>query len=244
MTSDLVVSEARKDKTKIPREIKQAIRKTVPRRYARAAGIEPYFIPLFGWIYWQRLSTVLRLAQGEASKNDGYVADLGCGFGVLVALLGRIFDAHLVGIDRYPTDILKIAEEISHALATGKSPSFVRGDLSHLAFQSDVFQLCFCLDVLEHVPNVEDCLEEIRRVMKTSGSLFIMVPVEGRVLNIAREVASLHGRRRHLSPHWHGTIANYKEFETRLSDYFSIIKKEYIPNKLFAYDVLYCCKKR
>jgi ubiquinone/menaquinone biosynthesis C-methylase UbiE len=236
--------KAIRGKLKISKETKESIRTAVPRRYARAAGIEPYFIPLFGRIYWQRVEVVSQLALGEVSARDGPIADLGCGLGVLVALLGKIFETQVIGVDEYPIEMLKVAESISEAVSSSKSRSFTRGDLSQLGFQSDTFQACFCLDVLEHVANVEDCLEEIQRVMKARGSLFVTVPVEGKLLKIAREVTSLHGRRRALSPHWHGTIANHKEFKVCLSNYFDILKEEYIPNVLFPYDVMFFCKKQ
>jgi ubiquinone/menaquinone biosynthesis C-methylase UbiE len=232
------------DETRITKETRKSIREAIPKQYARYAGIEPYFIPIFGRIYWQRLEKVIQLARKDASRHTGYIADVGCGLGVLVALLGKTLDTRIVGIDQYPTGPLKAAENVSKTLSSGGSSSFVRSEISQLPFQSGVFQSCFCLDVLEHVPNVEACLEEIWRVTKTRGSLFITVPVEGKVLNLAREISSLHGRRRAISPHWHGSVANYKEFEVCLSKCFTILKKEYVPNKLLAYDVLFSCKKQ
>jgi ubiquinone/menaquinone biosynthesis C-methylase UbiE len=228
---------------KITRPVKESVRKVIPTEYSRYAGIEPYFVPLFGRIYWQRLEKILGFAEREIPKNGAYIADLGSGFGVLVALLAKTFCVPVVGIDRYPAGPLHVAQDICNTLSSNQC-SFVRGDISRLAFQSDVFHACFCLDVLEHVPKVGDCFEEIRRVLKKDGSLFVTVPVESKMLNIAREVTSLHGRRRETSPHWHGTIAGCKEFEARLSDYFSIIRKEYIPNKLLAYDVAFVCRKQ
>lgn len=226
----------------IKKQTKESIRRVIPKRYSRAAGIEPYFIPLFGHIYWQRLERVLQLTNKRLPEPVGLMADFGCGFGVLVALLGKTHEADVVGIDAYPTGPLKVAEDVCEALSSRKSCSFLRGDISHLAFQTDVFQACFCLDVLEHVSDVEGCLQEIQRVLKVGGLLFVAVPVEGKLLKAIREITSLHGRRRALSPHWHGSIKDYKEFEECLSKYFRISKTEYIPNKLFAYDVLYCCK--
>jgi ubiquinone/menaquinone biosynthesis C-methylase UbiE len=235
------------DKIRITKEIRESIRETIPKEYARAAGIGPYFIPLFGRIYWLRLEKVLQLARKEVYRDTGYIADVGCGLGVLVALLGKTLDTRVVGIDQYPTGALKAAEDVSKTLSSGESSSFVRSEISQLPFQSGVFQSCFCLDVLEHVPSVEGCLEEISRVMKNRGSLFITVPVEGKVLKLARGITSLHGRRFTMSPHWHGTVADYKEFEVCLSKCFTILKKEYVPtvlNALLAYDVLFYCKKQ
>jgi ubiquinone/menaquinone biosynthesis C-methylase UbiE len=244
MPPDLSTDDTQRDKIRITKETRESIREAIPKQYARYAGIEPYFIPLFGRIYWLRLERVLQLARKDASKHIGYIADVGCGLGVLVALLGKTLDNRVVGIDQYPTGPLKVAEDVCKTLSSGGSCSFVRSEISKLPFQSGTFQSCFCLDVLEHVPNVENCLGEIWRVMKTSGSLFITVPVEGKVLDLAREITSLHGRRRSISPHWRGTIADYKEFELCLSNYFTILKKEYVPNALLAYDVLFSCQKQ
>jgi ubiquinone/menaquinone biosynthesis C-methylase UbiE len=199
------------NKIKIPKQTRERIRKLISKQYVRYARIEPYYIPLFGRIYWQRLERVLQLALREVAERDAYIADLGCGFGVFVALLGKTFGAYVVGIDEYPAGPLKVAQDICGTLSSSQC-SFVRGDIFRLAFQSNVFHSCFCLDVLE-VPNVEDCLEERHRVLKANGSFFATVPVEGKVLNIAREITSLHGRRRATSPHWRGTVANYRDLK-------------------------------
>jgi ubiquinone/menaquinone biosynthesis C-methylase UbiE len=226
----------------IQKQTKESIRRMIPKGHARAAGIGPYFIPLFGRLYYQRLERVLQLTNNELPEPAGHIADFGCGFGVLVALLGKTYD-DVVGIDTYPTSVLKVAEDVCVALSSRKSCSFLRGDISHLAFQTDVFQASFCLDVLEHVSDVEGCLQEMQRVLKAGALLYVTVPVEGKLLRAAREIILLHGRRGEVSPHWHGSITNYKQFEECLSKYFQISKKEYVPNKLFPYDVLYCCKK-
>ena len=134
--------------TQIQKQTKESIRRVIPKRHARAAGIEPYFIQLFGRIYWRRLERVLQLTNNELPEQAGHVADFGCGFGVLVALLGKTHEAGVIGIDAQPTGALKVAEDVCEVLSSRKSCSFLRGDISHLAFQTDVFQACFCLDVL------------------------------------------------------------------------------------------------
>lgn len=45
-----------------------------------------------------------------------------------------------------------------------------------MPFQSGVFDLITCLDVVEHLANNDQAISEMRRVLKTDGALYISVP--------------------------------------------------------------------
>lgn len=47
----------------------------------------------------------------------------------------------------------------------------------HSPFRDHSFQSVICTEVLEHVPEPEDCLREIRRVMRDSGILYLTTPM-------------------------------------------------------------------
>ncbi len=85
--------------------------------------------------------------------------DLGCGNGSFDASGLR---ATVIGLD----------------LEAGSSPPtrFVRGDASRLPFAANTFDAIVSNHSLEHIPEIDDCLAEIGRVLKAAGCLYIAVP--------------------------------------------------------------------
>lgn len=84
--------------------------------------------------------------------RDGLILDNGCG-------LRNVYYDNVVNFEivDYPTtDVLGIGEK--------------------LPFKSDVFDAVFSLNVLEHVKNPFECANEIIRVLKPGGILYIVVP--------------------------------------------------------------------
>jgi len=86
----------------------------------------------------------------EQFKN-GLILDNGCG------LRNEYYD-NVVNFEivDYPTDVLGIGEK--------------------LPFKSDAFDAIFSLSVLEHVKNPFECVQEINRVLKPGGILYVAVP--------------------------------------------------------------------
>ncbi|MBT9159908.1 MAG: putative S-adenosylmethionine-dependent methyltransferase [Dehalococcoidia bacterium] len=95
--------------------------------------------------------------------------DVGCAKGYLVHAFRQL------GVDSYGIDISE------HALSS--APEEVQGDLlkinidhDRLPFESSVFDLITCLDVVEHLANNDQAISEMRRVLKINGALYISVP--------------------------------------------------------------------
>jgi SAM-dependent methyltransferase len=57
----------------------------------------------------------------------------------------------------------------------------VLGILDALPFRDETFDAALCMNVLEHVRRPEACLQEIRRVLKPNGVIYVMVPLFARV---------------------------------------------------------------
>ncbi len=87
----------------------------------------------------------------EQFKN-GLILDNGCG------LRNEYYDnvVNFEIVDYPTTDVLGIGEK--------------------LPFKSDVFDAIFSLSVLEHVKNPFECVQEINRVLKPGGILYVAVP--------------------------------------------------------------------
>jgi len=221
---------ARNSGIKTSREFKESVYFTIPNRYVRHEAIGPYYIPLFGRIFWRRLEIVIEISKQHAPKKHLVIGDLGCGFGILSTLLNVNFDTDVVAVDRRP-DFFEIAAEFCEAYS-GKKTSYIANDLQHLNLEDETFDLCFSLGVLEHVEDAVAALQEIKRVMKSTGNVVITVPIEARSLQLLRELYSFSGKTAEDNPHWTGKIANVREFEACLVDYFNISFKRRVPNRV------------
>ena len=84
--------------------------------------------------------------------------------------------------------------DVGVALQKEKGIDVVQGDARKLPFPNDEFDSLICLDVLEHILEDDQVAQEIRRVLKRSGSFLISVP-EDQSLWSSHDVAVSHLRR-------------------------------------------------
>lgn len=100
-------------------------------------------------------------------QGGGRIADLGCGDGIVLQKLSSLFP----NIDGYGIDF---SEEALKYL-----PHNIHGyncDLKSIPFEDNYFDICFCIDVLEHIPpkNMDIVISEIFRVCK--GTVLFVSP--------------------------------------------------------------------
>jgi len=93
------------------------------------------------------------------------VLDLGCGSGLTTFYLSQKYNS-VVGVD---LDITKAEKKFSQL-------NFVKASAQELPFETEKFDKVFCYDVLEHVDDLEQTLNEIFRVLKTGGQLIAEIP--------------------------------------------------------------------
>ncbi len=106
------------------------------------------------------------------------VVDIGGGMG----FLGK----RLPGVDYHVIDGAEIAEK--DQLCPGVWHQF---DLDHAHFGSyhdtimqGPFDAAFCLETLEHLSNPYHCLEQIKRLVKPDGEVYISIPPESVTHNV------------------------------------------------------------
>lgn len=101
------------------------------------------------------------------------VLDAGCGNGRNLVEIARHCKS-VCGIDSAP-NMLKFARK--RAKREGVKAVFKSADIRNLPFKAATFDVIFCLAVLHHLkkPQHEKALQEMRRVLKPGGKLFLSV---------------------------------------------------------------------
>lgn len=120
------------------------------------------------------------------------VLDLGCAGGFMSEALARR-GARVTGVD--PASRVLIAAR-AHALQEGLEIDYKVGAGEALPFEDDAFDAIVCVDVLEHVRDLDAVLDEVRRVLRPGGwflfdtinrtlmASFVMVGIAERVLGL------------------------------------------------------------
>lgn len=112
----------------------------------------------------------------EYIKDNSMILDVGCGVGYLSSKFANKH-CRIYGID-IAFNYLKMAVRKDNPY------NFVQADILNLPFKDKSFDIIVCSEVLEHIPYVENSLEEIKRVTRR---LFIStVPILPKFLDCLR----------------------------------------------------------
>ena len=102
--------------------------------------------------------------------NNKKVLDIGCGGGLISELLSKK-KANVTGIDE---DIYNIKQAKNHAKISSLKINYLNKSLNSFNKKNkQKYDLILCLEVLEHVENVEESLEIISKLLKTNGTLIL-----------------------------------------------------------------------
>ena len=109
--------------------------------------------------------------------QDGWtMLDIGCGGGAtLQRLLKRSRGAQVYGIDISEESVAK-AQKVN-AKVLGKQVFVTQGSAEKLPYEEGKFDLVTAVETVYFWPNLPDCLQEVRRVLKSGGKFAILVEV-------------------------------------------------------------------
>jgi 2-polyprenyl-3-methyl-5-hydroxy-6-metoxy-1,4-benzoquinol methylase len=114
-----------------------------------------------------------RLTEAVTIKN-GQIVDIGCGGGILTESLHYYFPKAKL----YGCDVSKTAIAYAKKFGSGRVTYRVMQD-KKLPYKDNSLDVCVCLDVMEHIPDVNFFLKEVKRILKKDGQFFLLVPCEG-----------------------------------------------------------------
>lgn len=111
--------------------------------------------------HWREILRLIR-----RFKLGGKLLDIGCAYGFLV-------DAALGHFEACGVDVSRFAVRKSKRCCRG---SIFRASAISLPFKDESFDVVTILDTLEHIPQLDQCLRDVTRVLKDEGVLFLQLP--------------------------------------------------------------------
>ena len=139
------------------------------------------------------------IQQTELVFEGKTALELGCGAGNLASFL------QAQGISMIASDISQTA--IEHARKLYPDVEFCAHSADKLPYKDDTFDLVMSFDVLEHLPNVDQHLGEVQRVLKSDGYYLFQTP--NKLTNATFETLkrrSMEWRKFHPSLHFYGQL--------------------------------------
>src|SRR6266436_6194182 len=165
-----------------------------------------------------------RLLIEQADLKIGFrVLDIGCGTGSLAVLIKRMHpEVEVIGVDPDPAALLISERKASRA---GLSIEFDRGFSDHLSYPDASFDRVFSSFMFHHLEPSERAatLREIRRVLKSGGSLHLLdfAPRDGK------------GHRHHEESRFEGRVVDL------MSEAGLVDAKEVAKGKIFFGPIAY-----
>lgn len=125
--------------------------------------------PLVKWLFNRRLQIAL---QYLIKINPHVFIDIGCGDGHFIKLVKQenLEIREMWGIDTNP-GVERLKNEIQNC-------NFKVQSILKTEFPDETFDTAVCLDVLEHIEEIEKAISEIRRILIQNGHMIISEPTE------------------------------------------------------------------
>ena len=139
--------------------------------------------PLINWLFWKRLHTVIDYVECQAPLRR--VLDFGCGSGVMLPFLSKISGSVVAAdVDLVPLEHMRrhvpLASNVQIADASTEAVS---------QEPAASFDLIIALDVLEHVRDLPETIDQLLRLLRPGRELVVSGPTESMLYRFARRLA-------------------------------------------------------
>jgi SAM-dependent methyltransferase len=117
----------------------------------------------------ERIVHLLRVARVGPSEE---ILDIGCGYGDIALGLAKL-GFQVIGADVFLPGVRAASKAASEM---GLGAMFLMSPVESLALKDQVASIVVCYNIWEHVPNPRILLDQITRVLRREGVLFLVVP--------------------------------------------------------------------
>lgn len=186
-------------------------------------------------VYFSRLRSGLMYIPDKKQR----ILDIGVGSGILLPSLARN-GSDVYGID-YRKDFIKKARDFCEGM--GVKAKLHLSDAAKLPFHDNFFDSVISMSVMEHVPNLENALMEVKRILKPNGIFVVGLPIEKLLVKTffylfgcTEDVKGFH-------------VNDYVQVRQLLKKHFKVVKTRKLPSKLVPdtfsiYLVIACINKK
>lgn len=176
-----------------------------------------------------RLRSLIR----QIKLNKGNLLDIGCGGGIFTESLPYYYPKAKI----FGCDISSKAIYYAQKLGSGKV-KFSVIKKKKLPYKDNFFDVCICFDVLEHVPDEDYLVKEVKRILKKGGKFFLIVPCEGQFLTYTWFFQKI-GLGKNLTyrffGHIHPEFTHKRVLSLLEKNGFKIIKKNYSEHTFYQF---------
>ena len=109
----------------------------------------------------RNILTVEKLFSQIDLNNIEEILEVGCGIGTLTSYLAEKYNWKVTGIDLDPEQIERAKKDNN----ANENLTFLEADVTKLPFENNGFDMALSCDVLHHIPNWYEALNEIRRIL-------------------------------------------------------------------------------
>src|SRR5260221_3461515 len=144
--------------------------------------------PTRKWLHCSRRDWIIGKIREAASERPGPALEVGFGAGIYLPSLAEAF-GEVVATDLDQAHI-DHAREIA-----AKNPNLhlMRDDVVDTKLPEHSFSLVLCSEVIEHIPNSENVLAAMHRLLEPGGILVLSTPQRWSLMEITAKVAFLPG---------------------------------------------------
>ena len=147
--------------------------------YGKTLSLSPQFLKLIiNTVGMPHLGTKIRLRlllkalRHYPKLSTSKILDAGCGYGYISFELAKR-GYKTIGLDSNPKK-LSVGKSLFGSYSSNLN--LLKGSIYHLPFKNNEFDICLCLEVLEHLKDASQALKELARVIKKRGFLIISFP--------------------------------------------------------------------
>jgi len=169
----------------------------------------------------------MKLFLHHLPNKHAIVLDIGCGLGKTTQYLAKKYKI-VIGID-YSLKFCIYSKEL---VKSGNSPVHINGDACFLPVKNESVDAILVYSTIEHLYDVEGALEEMHRVIKKYGIIFIHMP---NLLSPLRPLKAIVSRERLRHPKPESGRNFLHSIYLILRDIFVIFKKYASRNIAFMY---------
>ena len=127
--------------------------------------IEQYNKGGIGKLYWNYRD---KAALSYLGKRDTRVIDIGCGEGITLEKVSRMFpEKCCIGVDGLQENLF---------ICRAHHLEVIGGDIYQLPIKNETFDYILFLEVIEHLCDPESAMVEMHRILKPQGKLVMVFP--------------------------------------------------------------------